>query len=1621
MEQTTRLPKSFLRTLEADLRALSADARRRNPQLKEAAERVILALKEADHAQSEATATDQAATVFCTACESAQDPSLQSPDSVQLKVSLRAVSCLHRLVTHRALTPHRLPEVLDALQRLTSTCCDDNITLKVLQTLLSLLTVRSYTRSLSEHDLSRAFSLLFHLKSARNHHKGNPATNALSAISNFSTPGAADRGIIEQTAKAAFRQVSSDLFAAAADAAVRTAVERQAPAGEFIPLAVFPSEASAAFSLFLDLCHAVAGENFKWLSTTPPDSSHPFEVTLALEVIDDSLATNISLFAGQPVFSELLLARLCPSIHKLLHTTREKAVLKSLFSLIVTLVRNYWRNLTPDAETFCSALTTMAALSDDSERKSRHHSWASIYALEALRCIFRSIPNEPSPLLDFARTFDLGDGGGKCVSAIIATVGDEISFSESLMLGLLPAPPITGTMKPFAKLITNTPDFMAAIATGLHLDIVRAADEAVQKNMHNVAALLISNDATGKVVSVLGRILEGKTIPSDLTDASAAHQEAQLNAFKEVVGSIARIAVVSNACKFDDLREKAITTLCSACAGCVLLKPSGKETPIASKRLHALFEALLDVASECRSSLGRLWIPVVDALDQLDALNKNAAVSNDGDVQAFASSTIELQERIQMLMRSTADLPWSSCHDLISALVRCSRQSVAILGKRNNGEESKRMSSDPNIVRMFGIEGAEIAMLNALKRADFGEVAVPSALWQLLTGHLTSICTDVGSQPTRAFALNSLTRLVCGALDGGNELVIPHERMVTPFLDLFSSPFQDVHSKALSSVYAILESHGEHVRGDSAWTTILRILSMVTGIQNVLKQDTTGDASEENIAANQNHPAFQPSPENVSDGFKLVQVIADDFLPSINKKSFPVWLNALGLYSRQVQDVNVALTSIGLMWRTADFIAKAGKVGRDDELWISLLQVLKEVSMDERPEVRNSAVKTLTGVLSTHSSRLSAIAWNGCVAKALLPLLEEVMQGGNGSTGEEAPSLSKSRSDVQLLLHHSRDTPRKQWNETRVLALAGVAKLLRTAMPRLSVLKDESGRPLFLMLTDGGAEGLWRKMLRAAGVAAASRDGEVAVAGVSALLELLSAAGLVVETQSSVSAPELGVPGDSKGSEPVPKPSSSSFWIPSFVGTGGEDISGEANGKPRDINRQGSVSLWEAVWKALSEVTGGNEDIRAQENTKKYSTKKLQVVDERALRILSEGLIAARKQLADKFTPSSSRTLVEVLMVLSLGRQGSESTADTEEKDGVSEVQDVTLQGLEELSFGNDEASWSALIEGMLGIVSRTDFSGGNRHALNTRIMRLLSRMYQSEETPAAVKASQTARVLRVLGNIMVSNNSTHHNKNKVDIGDRNIAMKKSLETYQPLWMQATEVVITAMKRGSEECSPDLSEEIWREFGKLVNDMLFKDRKHGYENKHHVEEREQRESNEIRLIECVKDGLSRMGSETTSTTKQKLVRIIARGAEEGQSRGRPRFVRGCQKKLFQLADGATQNGADVNIKEECGDCVVETCSKVLGQYNADGHRAGKCPLPAARRAEAVFLLQQLRRMRRVDGWGQHLTSLYARLCECVESRDEAVRWLAKELLDESAPISPRNQLNRGGYRTELRT
>jgi len=54
---------------------------------------------------------------------------------------------------------------------------------------------------------------------------------------------------------------------------------------------------------------------------------------------------------------------------------------------------------------------------------------------------------------------------------------------------------------------------------------------------------------------------------------------------------------------------------------------------------------------------------------------------------------------------------------------------------------------------------------------------------------------------------------------------------------------------------------------------------------------------------------------------------------------------------------------------------------------------------------------------------------------------------------------------VHMLIHHSRNTAQKQWDETIVLVLGGIARLLRSFFSYLQQLrKFSSGKPLLYCL-----------------------------------------------------------------------------------------------------------------------------------------------------------------------------------------------------------------------------------------------------------------------------------------------------------------------------------------------------------------------------------------------------------------------------------------------------------------------------------------------------------------------------------------------------------------------------
>ncbi|BAF06308.2 Os01g0772700 [Oryza sativa Japonica Group] len=249
----------------------------------------------------------------------------------------------------------------------------------------------------------------------------------------------------------------------------------------------------------------------------------------------------------------------------------------------------------------------------------------------------------------------------------------------------------------------------------------------------------------------------------------------------------------------------------------------------------------------------------------------------------------------------------------------------------------------------------------------------------------------------------------------------------------------------------------------------------------------------------------------ISLGFQSIRVIMNEGLATIPVQCLDECILVTGAYGTQKTDINISLTAVGLLWTATDFVVKglisksAEKAnGMDEEaesggtvkeealsssekdikqsplksvvdynkLFFSVFSVLQKLGADDRPEVRNSAVRTLFQTLSTHGQKLSKTMWEDCLWIYVFPMLERVSHLASTSSRDEWQGKelgTRAGKAVHMLIHHSRNTAQKQWDETIVLVLGGIARLLRSFFPFLQQLsKFSSGWVLLLDFVKNG-------------------------------------------------------------------------------------------------------------------------------------------------------------------------------------------------------------------------------------------------------------------------------------------------------------------------------------------------------------------------------------------------------------------------------------------------------------------------------------------------------------------------------------------------------------------------
>uniref|UniRef100_A0A7S0NBW2 Mon2 C-terminal domain-containing protein n=1 Tax=Chlamydomonas leiostraca TaxID=1034604 RepID=A0A7S0NBW2_9CHLO len=216
----------------------------------------------------------------------------------------------------------------------------------------------------------------------------------------------------------------------------------------------------------------------------------------------------------------------------------------------------------------------------------------------------------------------------------------------------------------------------------------------------------------------------------------------------------------------------------------------------------------------------------------------------------------------------------------------------------------------------------------------------------------------------------------------------------------------------------------------------------------------------------------------VQAGFQCIELVCFDFLPFLPKEYMPRALEVVAAFTKQDVILNVCLTAITMLWSVTDTLARSKRTApgaspgaaavsiasrRDvsEEESVAMLMIafkaLRAVSTDRRPEVRNSAVRTLFLAMGAHGGKFSAQVLRECVWDMMLPLVASMHHMSETSSNEEVAAsvlgTDKSGKSVKMLMHHSRNTEQKQWDETLVLALSGATKVLRAHLPAVVALE----------------------------------------------------------------------------------------------------------------------------------------------------------------------------------------------------------------------------------------------------------------------------------------------------------------------------------------------------------------------------------------------------------------------------------------------------------------------------------------------------------------------------------------------------------------------------------------
>ncbi|KAL0692392.1 hypothetical protein Bca4012_059572 [Brassica carinata] len=1055
---------ALVAALEADLRALSAEARRRYPAVKDGAEHAILKLRSSSSA-SDLSSNEDILRIFLMAC-----------GVRNTKLSVIGLSCLQKLISHDAVEPSSLKEILDTLKdhltlpencslparhmpSLHSEMAEENIQLKTLQTILIIFQSRIHPET--EDNMVLGLSICLKLLD----------NNRLPSV--YNTAAATFR----QTVAMIFDQVVSaeslpmPKFGSSSQTARTGSVtgdlsqnfnsseslEKDVISGRSTMRDTLSETGKLGLRLLEDLTASAAGGSAAWLHVTS------LPRTFSLELIEFVLSNYISVFKILLPYEQVLRHQICSLLMTSLRTSSElegemvepyfrRLVLRS----VAHIIRLYSSSLITECEVFLNMLVKATFLDLPL--------WHRILVLEILRrfCV------EARTLRILFQNFDMNPKNTNVVESMVkalARVVSSIQFQETSEESLAAVAGMFSSKAKGIEWILDNDASSAAVLVASEAHAITLAIEGLLGVVFTVATLTDEAVDFGEVIDAgfSSAMSQGEAIVLEVLKGYQAFTQAcgVLHAVEPLNSFLASLCKFTIVLPTDAERKSFSSLVQSPVSKRSELQVEQKDVIVLTPKNVQALRTLFNIAHRLHNVLGPSWVLVLETLAALDRVIHSPHATTQEVTTAVPKLTREpsrqyadfsiLSSLNSQLFESSALMHVSAVKSLLSALHMLSHQSMT----ETSGSVSSATRVEP--------------------------------LWDQVVGHFLELA-EHSNQNLRNLALDALDQSICAVLSSEQfGEYPPRSRDATLDVESKSTELKSVECAVLSSLRALYFSAQKADVRVGSLKILLRVLERCgeklyfswPGILEMLR--SAADASEKDVATL---------------GFQSLRVIMSDGLPTLPDDCLHVCIDVTGAYSAQKTDLNISLTAIGLLWTLTDFIAKglhhepliekgSGfnnvdttpqqtngegvedsnkpdyeariQVVNHEKLLFLVFSLIQKLVADERPEVRNSAVRTFFQILGSHGNKLSKKMWEDCLWNYIFPMLDGASHKAATSSKDEWQGKeigTQGGKAVHMLIHHSRNTAQKQWDETFVLVLGGIARLFRSYFPLLESLPN---------------------------------------------------------------------------------------------------------------------------------------------------------------------------------------------------------------------------------------------------------------------------------------------------------------------------------------------------------------------------------------------------------------------------------------------------------------------------------------------------------------------------------------------------------------------------------------